>query len=225
MHQEQKIILDREALKTLAADTRVTILKLLAERRATQTELAEQLSLSVPSVKEHLDELVLQNFVVVKSEGRKWKYYELTAKGRALLEPERHTIWIVLGTWLLGLVGGLAAVARNLWQTPVDTAQTLLAPAATEVVETEAQTTAADIVTTEIQRSAVDTATATVQPAAAKMVAEETATLATQTATTTSATNQWGWILYAVVMILLTAALVYFYFRKKNIIILRSRPQ
>ena len=79
-----------------------------------QSELAEALNLSVPTVKEHLDAMKKAELVEVKDEGRKWKYYELTKKGKAILEPEDIKIWIVLSLFILAVVGGLAGWLRGL---------------------------------------------------------------------------------------------------------------
>lgn len=100
-----KIELDQKAFKALAADTRISILKHLKSRRYTQSELAELLELKVPSVKEHLLALESAELVNKIEEGRKWKYYELTSKAKAILDPERKQILITLVVFLLSAVG------------------------------------------------------------------------------------------------------------------------
>lgn len=111
---EEKIVLDRESFKALAADTRVKILKILSKRRHMQAELATELSLAVPSVKEHLDALVKAGLIERIDDGHKWKYYALTPKGKAVLDPEQKRIWIVLSLFVLSVAGGLAAWGRTL---------------------------------------------------------------------------------------------------------------
>ncbi|HSU73063.1 MAG TPA: winged helix-turn-helix domain-containing protein [Candidatus Binatia bacterium] len=111
---EEKIVLDRESFKALAADTRVKILKLLHKRRHMQAEIAAELGLAIPSVKEHLDALAKAGLVERKDDGHKWKYYELTKKGKAVLDPEQKRIWIVLSLFILSVAGGLAAWGRTL---------------------------------------------------------------------------------------------------------------
>ena len=93
---DERIILDRSAFKALASDTRVNILKELDKRRKTLTEISEVLNLAVATVKEHMDQLSKSNLISIKDEGRKWKYYELTEKGKAILYPERKKIWVML---------------------------------------------------------------------------------------------------------------------------------
>lgn len=103
---EEKIVLDRETFKALAVDTRVNILKELSKRRKTQSEMSESLGLSVATVKEHMDKMQEAGLITQKDEGRKWKYYDLTEKGRCLLHPERKKLWIILVS--LFFVAGLA---------------------------------------------------------------------------------------------------------------------
>ncbi|HII38688.1 TPA: winged helix-turn-helix transcriptional regulator, partial [Candidatus Micrarchaeota archaeon] len=77
------IALDRNTLRALGADTRVKMLKLLGERRKMQAELAVELGLKPPSVREHLERLAEAGLVRRIESERKWKYYELTEKGSA----------------------------------------------------------------------------------------------------------------------------------------------
>jgi DNA-binding transcriptional ArsR family regulator len=93
---EDKITLDRKTFKTLASDTRVGILKSLARRRKMLTELSKEFGMSPSTIKEHLDNLSRAELVVQMDEGHKWKYYELTGKGKDVLNPGETKIWIVL---------------------------------------------------------------------------------------------------------------------------------
>jgi DNA-binding transcriptional ArsR family regulator len=97
--------LDSKTFKALANERRVDILKLLGERRHTQSEIAGELELAVPTVKEHLSALVTAGLIEQHDEGRKWKYYSLTKSGKAVLAPEETKIWIMLGVFLLSAVG------------------------------------------------------------------------------------------------------------------------
>jgi|GEM_PF-945343 len=100
-----EIRLDRETFKALAADTRVNILKSLSKRRMTGAELATEVSLSPSTIKEHLDQLEKARLIEQMDEGRKWKYYALTFKGRQITTSERPSmrVWIVLGLSILAL--------------------------------------------------------------------------------------------------------------------------
>ena len=102
---EEKITLDKEVFKTLASGTRIEILKSLDRRRKTLSELSKELGMSVSTVKEHLDNLVRVGLIEQKDEGYKWKYYELTKKGKSILHPEDKKIWILLGISGIAFIG------------------------------------------------------------------------------------------------------------------------
>ena len=91
-----KITLDQESFRALASDVRVEILKRLDSRRETVTDLSNLLSLSKPTLLEHLEKLQVAGLVRRVDEGRKWIYYELTDKGRKILHPERVAITLAL---------------------------------------------------------------------------------------------------------------------------------
>ena len=115
---DDKIILDKETFKVLAAETRVNILKTLIERRHTQSELSAVLDLSVPTVKEHLSAMEHAELVRMVDEGRKWKYYELTKKGRHIVAPEEDKqFWIVLGFFFASLTGAIITGIKNATRT------------------------------------------------------------------------------------------------------------
>jgi DNA-binding transcriptional ArsR family regulator len=113
-----EIRLDRETFKALAADTRISILKSLAKRRMTGAELASQVKLSPSTIKEHLDQLEQAKLIEQMDEGRKWKYYALTFKGRQITSTERPSmrVWIVLGVSILAL----AFTTMNLFFLPTE---------------------------------------------------------------------------------------------------------
>ena len=100
-----EIRLDRATFKALAADTRINILKSLSKRRMTGAELASQVGLSPSTIKEHLDQLEKVSLIEQFDEGRKWKYYSLTYKGRQITATERPSmrVWIVLGLSIIAL--------------------------------------------------------------------------------------------------------------------------
>ncbi len=101
------ITLDQESFKALASEVRVDILKRLDERRETVTDLSGLLSLSKPTLLEHLEKLQAAGLVKRVDEGRKWIYYELSQKGRKLLHPERVAIVLALGlSIVLAAMGG-----------------------------------------------------------------------------------------------------------------------
>ena len=97
----KEIILDRLTLKALSVETRVKILKLLLKNKLTQSDLSENLGLSVPAIKEHLDLLVKSGLVNRLEEGRKWKYYTLTDKTKSLFNSEFYKFVITLGIFVI----------------------------------------------------------------------------------------------------------------------------
>ncbi len=104
-----KITLDQESFKALASDVRVGILKRLDVRRETVTDLSNLMTLSKPTLLEHLEKLQSAGLVKRVDEGRKWIYYELSDKGRKILHPERVAI-----TLALGIAVALAAIGAFL---------------------------------------------------------------------------------------------------------------
>jgi len=95
----QKVILDNQSFRALSAESRVEILKSLNERRMTLSELSKRLELESSTIKEHCMILAKADLIKQIDEGRKWKYYELTGKGKSLLEPnfmEEAKVLIVL---------------------------------------------------------------------------------------------------------------------------------
>src|SRR3989441_1118893 len=110
-----KITLDQESFKALASDVRVGILKRLDVRRETVTDLSNLLSLSKPTLLEHLEKLQSAGLVKRVDEGRKWIYYELSDKGRKILHPERVAITLVLGlTVALAAIGAFLVLSAGL---------------------------------------------------------------------------------------------------------------
>lgn len=101
---EDKITLDREAFRTLASKTRVSILKSLGRRRKILSELSREFGMSPSTIKEHMDNLARADLVVQIDDGHKWKYYELTPKAREILHPGGSRIYIMLSLSLFAIV-------------------------------------------------------------------------------------------------------------------------
>src|SRR3989338_8884072 len=100
--------LDKTAIKSLSSDTRVDILKSLSRRRKMPSEIAKEFGLAPSTVVEHLK--ILENSSLIKRQdtGHKWIYYELTDKGRNLVEPQNAMKFVViLSLGLIIIVGGL----------------------------------------------------------------------------------------------------------------------
>src|SRR2546429_1525020 len=109
-----KITLDQASFKALASDVRVGILKRLDVRRETVTDLSNLLSLSKPTLLEHLEKLQSAGLVKRVDEGRKWIYYELSDKGRKILHHERVAITLVLGLAVaLAAIGAFLVISAS----------------------------------------------------------------------------------------------------------------
>jgi DNA-binding transcriptional ArsR family regulator len=147
---DSRIVLDDKSFRALSAGSRVGILKSLNERRRTLSELSQKLSLGNSTIKEHCDILVDAELIQQIDEGRKWKYYELTQKGKSIIQPsimDEVKVLIVLsigviaaggiGFFLfstLSSVGSSSASDTMLKSTSMDAANTPLTSVAKEAV-------------------------------------------------------------------------------------------
>jgi len=111
------ITLTPKELKALDSGTRVEILKLLRDRNHTLSEMSKKLSLTPPSVKQHLGILVNTEMIEQLDEGRKWKYYSLTRKGKGIAAGEQTSgnILIVLATSSICLLASFGMLIFNLF--------------------------------------------------------------------------------------------------------------
>ncbi|MFH1544634.1 MAG: winged helix-turn-helix domain-containing protein [archaeon] len=99
-----EITLTVNEFKALSSNTRINILKLLKERNHTLSELSAKLQMASPTIKQHLDTLIQSDIVEQNDEGRKWKYYSLTRKGKNLLEPVQTNVIILIGVSAIALM-------------------------------------------------------------------------------------------------------------------------
>ncbi len=123
-----KLTLDRETFKVLAADTRIDILKRLSEHKLTLTDLSERMGMSPSTIKEHLDRLVEVGLIEQMDRGTKWKYYRLTSKGKDIVSPQETKVWILLGTSLLVMAGAALSLFTKLGSYTMAAAKPLQAP-------------------------------------------------------------------------------------------------
>ena len=114
-----RIVLDDKSFKALSADSRINILKSLNERRRTLSELSQKLDLGNSTIKEHCDILVNAELIRQLDEGRKWKYYELTQKGKQIISPnlmEEVKVLIVLCLGVFAIGGIIMMLSMGLFQ-------------------------------------------------------------------------------------------------------------
>ncbi|MBR9690452.1 winged helix-turn-helix transcriptional regulator, partial [Candidatus Woesearchaeota archaeon] len=101
----EKIVLDKKTFKALSVDNRVNILKILTQRNHTLSELASDLDMSNSAVKEHLDVLVKAGLIKQLDEGRKWKYYKLTFKGKNFISPKEVRVLFAFAISTIAAIG------------------------------------------------------------------------------------------------------------------------
>ena len=105
---EKQVTLSSNEFKALASETRADIIKLLKQRNHTLSEISKKLDMAAPTIKQHLSVLQGAEIIEVLEEGRKWKYYTLTRKGRSIFSEETPTnILIVLGATVVALAASL----------------------------------------------------------------------------------------------------------------------
>jgi len=105
--------IDKKMIKALSADTRLDILKSLKQRRKMPSELSKELKLAGSTVVEHLRKLEDAGLVERQERGEKWIYYDLTDKGKNLVQPKMSVQFVLmLALGVLFVFGGLANI-RN----------------------------------------------------------------------------------------------------------------
>lgn len=113
---DRKLILDDKSFKALSADSRINILKKLNERRMTTSELGKKLNLKNSTIKEHCSILINAELISKIDEGRKWKYYELTGKGKQVVEPnlmQEAKVFVILSLTAIIFTGLFLFVMQN----------------------------------------------------------------------------------------------------------------
>ena len=102
--------MDQSKMSAIDNKVRRTILNKLKDRPYTVSELADSFSLSVPTVKEHIDKLVNAGLVKLEESDRerKWKYYSLTRDGDEIVKSSTRAIpinvVIMFGIVIIGIV-------------------------------------------------------------------------------------------------------------------------
>ena len=112
---EEKITIDKETLKAIAVDSRLNILKLLSQKSYILSDIAIELSLSKPTIKEHLKVLEDANLIEKEKTTRKWKYYSLTFKGRRLIQPREVKVLFAFMITLVSAIGFSIAFVRRMF--------------------------------------------------------------------------------------------------------------
>jgi len=109
---DDDVVVDREMLRAINADSRISILKALLKRQKTQSELAGELKVSAPTVLEHMNQLEKARLIEIVPEyaDKKWKYYRLTRTGRGIVEGKRMNVILLLTSISAVITGALFAI-------------------------------------------------------------------------------------------------------------------
>jgi len=112
--------IDKQTLKALSVESRLSILKKLTYRRMLPSELSKRLGLAPSTVIEHLKLLEGAGLVTRKETGHKWIYYEITEKGLNIVKPSvevRFVLTLVLGIGL-AFVGFIELLLSKVYTSP-----------------------------------------------------------------------------------------------------------
>lgn len=103
-------VLDKDTIKALSTETRQEIMKMLAKRPHTASEISKITKKHVTTVTEHLDVLEKNGLVRKRESTNKWVYYELTDKGEHLFKPGFYTFVVVLSVSLVLMFVGVLRI-------------------------------------------------------------------------------------------------------------------
>lgn len=109
----------KKTIKVLSSDTRLKILKILSKRRRIAADLAKDLNLAPSTVNEHLKLLEEAELIKRNDTGHKWIYYEITEKGRNLVQPKtpmQFVLILSLGILII-IIDGFDFLQRKVFQT------------------------------------------------------------------------------------------------------------
>lgn len=111
------IVISGEDFKALASKTRTGIIKLLRERNYTLSELSQKMQLSSPTIKQHLEILGSAGLIEQIDDGRKWKYYSLTRKGKGILQEQPAMQFVImLGITTIALIALMLSIIATTQQ-------------------------------------------------------------------------------------------------------------
>ena len=107
--EEPVTIIDRDVLKVISVDTRIDILKVLAEGDRNPSFISRRLKKSDATIIEHLEALQKAGLVKkVEQPGRKWVFYTLTERGKGIISSKSKRLVIILLVSFIALGGGIA---------------------------------------------------------------------------------------------------------------------
>lgn len=137
-------ILDKKTIKALSNDTRQEIVKMLAKRPHTASEISKTTRKHVTTITEHLEKLEQSDLVKKKDSTNKWVYYTLTDKGEHLFKPQFYSWVIVFSLSIVFIFVGFLRMFR------FDAGAKMVADSANE----QAPSAASQIANTTVSRAA-----------------------------------------------------------------------
>ena len=99
-------MLDKKLIKALSVETRRDIIKMLARRPYTASELSKITNKHVTTISQHLGTLEQSGLIHRKESAHKWKYYELSDKGEKLFKTRYYSWVVVLSLSAIAFIGG-----------------------------------------------------------------------------------------------------------------------
>ena len=149
--QEPITIVDRDVLKVLSVDTRMDIIKILAEGGRTPSFISKKLNKTDATIVEHLQTLVKAGLVKkVEQPGKKWIFYTLTDKGYGIISSKSRKLVIILGTSLFGIFVGAAGMLSNFYISSGVFSRMVASETGTQIIQEAASKTVTSLTLQEI---------------------------------------------------------------------------
>ncbi len=118
---EDVISLSENDLKALSGSQRLKIIRSIAHKPKTPSDIAVELRKSTPTIIEHLNLLMLNGFVVkLSASDRKYVFYTLSEKGKSIFERSKK-ITIIFPMAIVLILISVAMIFSNLIQQPSNT--------------------------------------------------------------------------------------------------------
>ncbi len=97
--------IDKKTIRALSSETRIKIMKSLGKRRKMPSELSRELKLATSTITKHIDKLEEARLVKKSPRGKKFIYYDLSERGRAMIKPKFPVQFVLmLGLGILLMV-------------------------------------------------------------------------------------------------------------------------
>jgi DNA-binding transcriptional ArsR family regulator len=115
-------VLDGKIIKALSVEQRQQIMKLLAKRPYTASEIAKLTGKHVTTIGQHLEVLEGSGLIRKKESTNKWVYYQLSDKGEHLFKPQFYSWVIVLSLSVVLMFIGVLRIVNPIYETSAEKA-------------------------------------------------------------------------------------------------------